>query len=168
MNPTRALLSMRLRHWRNHLRSLRRDSATKTLVVLFGLGSVVGLCSWISLRCFEFAERFFFGADLNARLVGLLFFALLVLVTFSTAIISFTTLFIARETEFLFQHPVPPRTVLFLKSAEGISFGGWASLCLCLPVLVSYGITSDAPLRYYVEATGILGTFLIFSGLAGT
>lgn len=167
MNASRALLSMRLHHWRNHLRSLRRDSATKTFVVIFGLASVMGLGLWISLRCFEFAERFFFGADLNARLIGLLFFALLILVTFSTAIISFTTLFIARETEFLFQHPIPPRTVLFLKCAEAISFGGWASLCLCLPVLVSYGLVSDAPLRYYGEACVILATFLLFAGLGG-
>lgn len=167
LKPHGAIFAMRLSRLRNHLLNLRKDSAAKIFVVLFGLANVIALGLWVSYQSFRFLDGFIFGSELNAKLVSLLFFSLLILVTLSTILISYATLFLARETEFFFQHPIPPRTILYTKTAEAVSFSGWASLFLCLPVLISFGILKGAPPLYYLAATVILVTFLAFAGLLG-
>lgn len=159
---------MRLAHVRNHFAHLHRDSAVLTAVVLFGLTTIVGLGFWVSYASFRFTETFIFGPDLNAKLIALLFFSLLVLVGLSTILISYVSLFVARETGQLFQSPIPPRTILFAKSAEAISFSTWASLFLCFPVLVAYGVRAAAPFAYYPTTVVVLVLFLSFAGLVGT
>ena len=167
-SPHGALFLMRLSRIRNHFLNLKKDSMAKVFVVVFGLTNVVAIGLWVSYQSFQFLEGFIFGGDLNAKLISLLFFSLFILVTLSTILISYTGIFMARETEFFFQHPIPPRTILFTKMTEAISFSGWASLFLCLPVLVSFGLLRRAPLLYYLEATVVLVTFLIFAGLIGS
>ncbi|MEM7235035.1 MAG: hypothetical protein AAF517_22850, partial [Planctomycetota bacterium] len=133
-----------------------------------GLTSVIAIGLWVSHASFSFAEQFIFGRDLNAQLIGLLLLSLLVLVTFSTVLISYTSLFIARETAFLFEHPIPPRTILIAKTIESVSYSAWASLFLCLPVLISFGALREVGPWYYAEVVVILVSFLLFAGLCGT
>jgi ABC-2 type transport system permease protein len=159
---------MRLASLRNKALNLKTDSFTKALVVFFGLGNVIGLGFWVSYEAFRFVEQFpAFGAALNAKMISLLFFTLLLLVILSTIIVAYTTIFLGRETDFLFQNPAPPRTVLAVKLAEAIAFSSWATLFLCFPVLVSFGWKRKAPASYYFEAAGILALFLLFAGLTG-
>jgi ABC-2 type transport system permease protein len=39
---------------------------------------------------------------------------------------------------------------------------------LCYPALISFGVLREAPWIYYLEALGVLVTFLLFAGLTGT
>ncbi|MBN1443307.1 MAG: hypothetical protein JXA90_11415 [Planctomycetes bacterium] len=167
MTPGRALLAMRLSRLRNHIFSLQKDSVAKLFVVIFGLTNIVLLGLWISFVSFRFIGGFYIGGDLTAKLISLLFFSLMILVTLSTILISYVAFFIANETEFFFQHPVPPRTVLFSKTVEAVSISTWASLFLGLPVLVSFGVVRQSPPLYYLEMALILATFLVFAGLLG-
>jgi ABC-2 type transport system permease protein len=147
---------------------MRGDSIAKAAVVVFGLGNVLGIGFWVAYESFKYIESFWaFGATLNAKLVSLLFFALLILIILSTVIVAYTTIFVSKETEFLFQYPVSPRTVFLLKTAEAISFSSWASLFLCLPVLIAYGLLKKAPITYYPQVAAILVMFLLFSGFMG-
>jgi len=169
MNPLRSILRMRLSSLWNRALNIRTDSLTKAFVVFFGLGNVIGIGFWVSYESFKFIDNFpAFGAALSAKMISLLFFALLILVILSTVIVAYTTIFLARETDFLFQHPVPPRTILFVKVAEAIAFSSWATLFLCFPVLVAFGFLRGAPAVYYPETAAILTVFLLFAGLTGT
>jgi len=159
---------MRLTMFRNALRNVKKDALAKTFVVFFGLGNVVGLGLWVSYVSFEFIENYPVGAVLNSKLIGLLFFSLFILVILSTVIVTYTTVFLARETVFFFQHPIPPRTTFLLKVGESVTFSSWATLFLCFPVLVSFGLLRDADLAYYFEAAAVLILFLLFAGLTGT
>ena len=165
--PLAALLRMRLHSIRNAVFNVRKDSAAKATVVVFGLCNVVALGFWGSYRSFEFIEGFKAFGDLNSKMVSLLFFALLVLVIFSTVIITYTTVFSSKETAFLFQSPSPPKTTLAVKLLESISFSAWASLFLGLPVLVAFGIQQAAPWTYYWELAAVLPLFLLLAGLIG-
>lgn len=169
MSPLTAILKMRYAALRNKARNLKRDSLAKTFVVLFGLGNVVGLGFWVAYESFKFIEGFpAFGSALNAKMVSLLFFALLILVVLSTVIVTYTTIFIARETEFLFQFPVPPRILFFFKATEALAFSSWATLFLCFPVLVAFGYLRGAPASYYPQMVAVLVTFVLFAGMTGT
>lgn len=169
MTQLSSILKMRLATLRNQAHNLKKDSLAKIFVVVFGLTNVLGIGYWVSYESFKFVESFpAFGIALNGKMVSLLFFALLVLVILSTIIVAYATVFLARETEYLFQHPIPPRTIFFVKLGEAIAFSSWATLFLCLPVLVAFGFIRKAPATYYLESAGILALFLLFSGLAGT
>lgn len=169
MTALASIVKMRLCSIKNRARNVHKDSLAKIFVIIFGLGNVVGLGFWVSHESFRFIETFpAFGAALNAKMISLLFFALLILVILSTIIVTYTTIFITRETEFLFQYPVCPRTVFALKASEAMAFSSWASLFLCLPVLVAYGHLREASITYYLEMAVILSLFLLFAGLMGT
>ena len=115
VSPALALVRMRIASLRNGAQNVGKDSIAKLFVVLFGLGNVIGIGYWVSEVSFRFIESFpAFGASLNAKIVALLFFALFVLVVLSTVIVTYSTVFLARETDYLFQHPIPPRTIFFL------------------------------------------------------
>jgi ABC-2 type transport system permease protein len=168
MRPLAAVFRMRLAALRNQARNLKKDSLAKVFVVLFGLLNVLGLGFWVSYESFKFVESFAaFGPALSAKMVSLLFFALLVLVILSTVIVAYATVFLARETEFFFQHPIPPKAVFFLKVTEAVAFSSWASFFLCLPVLTAFGVLRKAPATFYLQVAAVLSVFLLFSGLAG-
>jgi ABC-2 type transport system permease protein len=168
MTPLRSILRMRLSLLRNAAHHVKKDSLAKTFVVFFGLGNVIGIGFFVSYKSFKFIEEFpAFGAALVSKMVALLFFALLVLVILSTIIVTHTTVFLARETEYLFHHPIRPRTIFFLKLSEAIAFSSWATLFLCLPVLVAFGFLRGASAAYYLEIGVILTLFLLFAGLSG-
>jgi ABC-2 type transport system permease protein len=166
MTPLGSLLRMRLWRLRNFLLNLEKNSVAKSCVVTAGLINVMALGLWVSYESFAFIAKFP-AIGLGPKMISLLFLALLVLVVLSTMIITYTTLFLARETAFFFQHPISPRTILLTKLGEAITFSSWASLLLCLPVLVSFGLVRGAPLLYYFEAAMVLGVFLLFAGLLG-
>jgi ABC-2 type transport system permease protein len=168
MNPLAAIIKMRLAAFRNVFRNVRKDALAKTFVVCFGLLNVIGIGLWVSYISFRFVERLpAFGVMLNSKLIGLLFFALLLLVVLSTVIICYTTIFLARETAFFFQHPIPPRTTFAVKLGEAVAMSSWATLFLCYPVLVAFGVLRGAPALYYLEAALVLGVFLLFAGFTG-
>jgi ABC-2 type transport system permease protein len=159
---------MRLALLRNEAHHLKKDSLAKAFVVFFGLGNVIGIGFFVSYKSFQFIEKFpAFGAALVTKMVSLLFFALLILVILSTIIVTHTTVFLARETEYFFHHPIRPRTIFFLKLSEAIAFSSWATLFLCLPVLVAFGFLRGASPGYYLEIGVILILFLLFAGFSG-
>lgn len=162
------IIRMRIHTLRNHFERVKRDSLTRSLVVVFGLLNVFVLGLAVSYNSFRFIEKFeAFGVALNSKLISLLFFALLVLVVLSTVIVAYTTAFLAKETRFFFQLPIPPQGILAVKLTEAITFSSWATLFLGYPVLVSFGVLRDAPPLYYFEAGAILIVFLAFAGLTG-
>jgi len=167
MTPLSSLIRMRLASLRHSVFNLKKDSTAKAGVIIFGLGNVVALGYWVSLESFRFIDGFKAFGDLNAKMIALLLFTLFVLVVLSTVIITYTTVFVAKETAFFFEKPVPHRTILWVKLVEAVSFSSWASVFLCLPVLVSYGVLRQAPPLYFVEMSLVLMVFLLFAALVG-
>ena len=159
---------MRFQMFRNRLRSLDRDSSAKIFVVIVGLACIFGIGHWVSYYSFKYIETFpAIGAHLNSRLLALLFLVLFAMVTLSSAIVSYTSLFVARETSFFFEQPVPPRTIFSLKVFESIVFSGWATFLLCLPVLIAFGRVRDVGTAFYFQSAATLFVFILFCGLAG-
>lgn len=167
--PLLALVRARAQILRNLILDFRRDSLAKGVVLVFGLAIVLGIGYKVSLYSFRFIETFpAIGVQLNSRLLGLLFLVLFIMVTLSTAIVAYSTLFLARETHFFFEHPLSHVTIFFTRLIESIFFSGWATLALCVPVLVAFGRARMAPFWYYLEASLLLILFIFFCGFAGT
>lgn len=166
--PKLALFRMRLQMFKNHIRSLDRDSSAKIFVVFIGLACIFAVGFYVSYYSFGYIEKFpAIGVHLNSRLLGLLFMVLFAMVTLSAAIVSYTSLFVARETRFFFEQPIPPRLIFSLKIFESIAFSGWATFLLCLPVVIAFGKVRDVGVEFYFQAAFVLLTFILFCGLAG-
>jgi len=168
MRPFFSLIQMRIAALWNRARDLHRDAIAKSLVVVIGLGLICGAAFQVSYWSFRFIERFpAIGPPLNERLLGIFFLILLVMVTLSTAVIVYATLFLATETEFLFGLPIPPRLIFFTKLGESVAFSAWATLVLGLPVVLGFGQARQAGMLFYLEAGAALILFLIFCGFIG-
>ncbi len=168
MRPFFALTRMRLAALRNRFLDLHRDAVAKALVIIIGLGLICGLAYQVAYWSFRFIERFpAIGPPLNERLLALFFLILLVMVTLSTAVVVYATLFLAAETEFLFGLPMKPRLIFFGKLGESVAFSAWATLVLGLPVVLGFGHARAAGFLFYLEAGATLLLFLIFCGFIG-
>ena len=160
---------MRAATVRNLIRNPRKDSVGKFLAVLVGFAVVLVLSLSISFVGFYFVDKVtVFGASLNDKILSLLFFSVLFLVALSTLIVSYSTLFLVRETGFFFQHPVTPGTILLVKLTEAVLFSSWATLFLCFPMIVAFGWVRDASPMFYLQAGLVLVVFLLFSSLTGS
>ncbi len=168
MRPFYALVRCRVSLLRNVIVDFRRDSVAKVAVIACGLVLVVAIGYLVALHSFRFIEAIPpIGVQLNSRLLGLLFLVLFTMVALSNAIVSYTSLFIAGETRFFFENPLPPVLIFATKVLESIVFSGWATLVLCYPILAAFGVVRNAPASYYVESAAILLLFILFCGVAG-
>lgn len=146
---------------RHNLASVRHESKLKIAVVgtaafLIWWGLLVGF-----LRGFLFLQTFMPESDpdalnigdlLMARLLSVFSLALFFMLIFSNVLIAFSTLYKAREVRYLLCAPVSYRTFFLSRLVECISFSSWASAYLGSPLILAYGITTQAHLGYYLAA----------------
>lgn len=108
-----------------------------------------------------------FGPGLMERLVGIVLLAFFSMLTFSNLIITLTTTYISKETEFLIAFPIGFRSLFLVKLLESIFYSSWAFALLSLPLFIAYGMAKDAELWFY-PASFILGLpFLVIPAALG-
>src|SRR5690606_9030932 len=86
---------------------------------------------------------------------------------FSNLIITLTTTYISRDTEFLFEYPIPSSSVFSIKLVESIFYSSWAFVLLSLPLFAAYGVSKQAPLGYYPIAVLMGLPFLVIPACIG-
>src|SRR5579884_1596538 len=149
-NVQQALLFQRLRWWllHNTWQTLIGQSTIRPLMILFCSVIVWLFVFGISLAGFQFLRDV---VKLNPRLeifgllLDLLFFALGILLLFSSGLILYGSLFSAAETAFLLSKPVRADQVFAYKFQSAVGFSSWAFLLLGGPILIAYGMVCVAP-----------------------
>ena len=161
-------------------RRLRWRLARNTVhAVLLGsrlrLGMVV-ICSavfWVGLFGLFFEGFRFIGVyvDLVNTIVesifSLFFLSLLVMLFFSTGILTYGGLFHSREAAFLLTTPASADRIFAYKFFEAIGFSSWAFLLLGSPMLVAYGIIVGASSAFYGIFLLYLLSFVLVPGSLG-
>jgi ABC-2 type transport system permease protein len=133
------LLGLKFRELRNVLSRGERSWLKIAVVTLFGSGFWVGLFLGFDeslgfiLRYPELAR------DLIDYLLAIFFFFLGLMLVFSNAIISWTSLFRSRETAFLMSAPIRIGNLYIYKFVESLWFSSWAFLFLGTPLMAAYG-----------------------------
>jgi ABC-2 type transport system permease protein len=167
--PLITLAWVRARTLRNSLSLLRRQSSLKILVILFFATAL-----WAGLF-FVFRDGFrFLGsgalADFRDVIVQILFavffLSLLIMLTFSNAIIAYGSLFRSEETAFLFVRPFFPWQIFVYKVSETLLFSSWAFFFLALPLIVAYGVSEGSPWYFYPGAAAFFGVFAMIPAAA--
>src|SRR3954453_19384833 len=139
-----AFRALRLRLAINTMRSVISGSRLRILMILF--------CSavfWTGLFGLFFKGFQFIGiyVDLVNTIVeyifSMFFLSLLVMLFFSTGILTYTGLFHSREAAFLLTTPASADRIFAYKFFEAIGFSSWGFLLLGSPMLVAYGISAQ-------------------------
>lgn len=82
-------------------------------------------------------------------LFSMFFLSLLVMLFFSTGILTYTGLFQSREAAYLLTTPASADRIFAYKFFEAMGFSSWGFLLLGSPMLVAYGITVQASAAFY-------------------
>ena len=151
---------------------LRQGGFFKFAVVLiFGIGLVASLFYAIS-QAFIFLRGYpDFQAQLAGYLFSVYFMTMLLMLTFSNAIIAFGALFRSRETQMLLSLPLPHHTIFNYKSGESLIFSSWAFLVLGGPLTVAYGLYGGVGRMspaFYPAAFGLMVPFVFIPASAGS
>ncbi|MDP7035046.1 MAG: hypothetical protein QF752_11195 [Planctomycetota bacterium] len=169
MNSARVLFELKCCQLKGRLQSFREHSYLKIFVVTtFGLLFWAGLF-WMFYLGFEFIRDRVpdQAAIIHHFLFGLFFLSLFVLLTLSNGLISYASLFRARETAFLLTGPIPTESVFAYKFFESLSFSSWAVLFLGGPFLVAYGLGEMASVSFYLTLILLFLPFVMIPGALG-
>jgi ABC-2 type transport system permease protein len=98
---------------------------------------------------------------------NMFFLSLLVMLLFSTAILTYTGLFQSREAAFLLTTPASTDRIFAYKFFEAIGFSSWGFLLLGSPMLVAYGLTVGASGAFYGIFVLYLFAFVLVPGCSG-
>jgi ABC-2 type transport system permease protein len=170
-SPSQVAHAFRQLRWRltcNTVRSVLSGSRLRFLMILF--------CSavfWTGLFGLFFEGfRFIAGfVDLVNTIVeyifSMFFLSLLVMLFFSTGILTFTGLFQSREAAYLLTTPATTDRIFAYKFFEAIGFSSWGFLLLGSPMLVAYGITVQATPAFYGIFLLYLVSFVLLPGSLG-
>ncbi len=98
---------------------------------------------------------------------GMFFVTMTAMLTFSSGIILYSSLFRAREIAFLLTLPARVERVFLHKFQEAILLSSWAFILLGSPMLLAYGIVAKAPAYYFVMLVPFLVAFTYIPGGIG-
>src|SRR5690606_16279755 len=115
-SPVQIVLKARWAMLENSVRGIRSYlwiHVFTGFAVLFAM-LVVGVIWFTSMLEFLLRQEPF-GAPLMERLVAIVLLAFFSMLVFSHLIITLTTTYISRDTEFLFEYPIPSSSVFSIK-----------------------------------------------------
>ncbi len=161
------LLWLRLTDLRNRLTRGERSWFKIGVVSAFGLSFWGGL-----YRLFQEAFEFLsaqpdLARDLMQFLLAIFFFFLGLMLVFSNAIISWTSLFRSTETAFLMSSPVREEHLFFYKFLETLWFSSWAFLFLGTPLMAAYGRTLHLGFSFYAGSAVLISMFIFIPAALG-
>jgi ABC-2 type transport system permease protein len=167
-----AALFQRLR-WRllcNGSRQMFGHSITRPLTILLCsivVWAFVFTIAFAGLRFLVEVVRLPADEQIVGLLLGMLFFALGVLLIFSGGLILHASLFAAAETAFLLSKPVRAEEVFAYKFQGAMAFSSWAFVLLGSPVLIAYGLVCHAPWYFYASLPLFFLGFILLPGSIG-
>lgn len=101
-------------------------------------------------------------------ILSLFFFSLTLMLVFSNGIISYTSLFRARETWFLMSQPIQPGELFLYKFSESVVFSSWAFLFLGTPLMGAYGAIAAKSWTFYPLTVLLFLAFVLIPAALGS
>ncbi len=177
MRPFTAMLWAKGRIVRHTVASVRNESRLKVGVVsvsaaLLWLGAFVAFyegLSWLQRLGIDNTGRgISIGELLMGSLLSMLALALFFMLMFSNVLISYSTLYRAREVVYLLQSPVTIRSYFLARFIECIHLSSWASAYLGSPLILAYGLVTGASPMLYVAALAMFVPFVTIPAALGS
>lgn len=144
------LVHLKLTLLRNRLRQLVDQSPLQLVLVIVFVATIwAGLYlvfDYVLIYIRKFEEEAIIALPLVFQLF---FFSMLILLSFSTAILMYGALFSREESIFLLAAPNAPRNIVAILYAEAIFFSSWSLVLLGLPLMAAIGQVQGLPWHFY-------------------
>jgi ABC-2 type transport system permease protein len=163
-----ALRTLRRHVIRNTLDVALRTSRLRIATILF-----CSMVFWwglflVFLDGFRFIEMY---VDLLNTIIehlfSMFFLSLLVMLFFSTGIITYTALFHSRESTYLLTTPASADQIFAHRFVEAVGFSSWGFFLLGSPLMLTYGLKVNAPFLAYGVFLLYLVSFVLLAGSLG-
>jgi ABC-2 type transport system permease protein len=164
----RALRRLRFNLVRNTLRTLLSTSRLRLAMILF-----FSLVFWLGLFGLFVGGFEFMGLSdelfnsIFEYLFSMFFLSILLMLFFSTGIITYSGLFRSREGTFLLSTPATTDRIFAYKFAESVTLSSWGFFLLASPLMVAYGMTVRAEAAFYGMFLIYLVMFVLIAGSLG-
>ncbi len=178
MTPLPAILWAKGRMGRHSVAALKHESWLKIGVVgsaaiVLWFGALWGFAAgflWLRNEGFAGeppADAITLAEILMARLLAIFALALFFMLIFSNVLIAYSTMYKAREVQYLLQAPIGARTFFLARFVECIGFSSWASAYLGTPLILAFGYTTNAHWGYYIAAVVFYVPFVVIPAAIG-
>ena len=162
-NEARAFWRMRGRIVRTLIRQSLRQSRFRLALAAVLSCLLWGGMFWLAVDAFHFLKAAIpdtVALHGTVRSVLSVFFAgLLLMLTFSSAVLLHGLLFRASDLTFLLASPARIERVFLHKFQEAVFFSSWGFLLLASPMLLAHGIVESSPWYYYAMLPAFLVSF---------
>lgn len=122
---------------------------------------------WLMLFGGASASEFNFSDLLMSRLLSILSLAVFLLLVFSNVLVAFSTLYRSKEVVYLLQGPIRYDHFFYARFFECVAFSSWSLLFIGSPLMLAYGITTEAPLYFYVSLLIFFLPFILIPAALG-
>jgi ABC-2 type transport system permease protein len=160
---------LRWRLLRNSAATMLTSSPVRVITIL--LCSLVVWIGVFAASAWGFhdleVQRIPFAGGIVGLLFDLLFFALAIMLLFSTAIILYSSLFASAETSFLLTLPAAADQVFAYKYQGAITFSSWGFILIGSPILLAYGWMFHVPWYFYAFLPLFFIGFVLLPGSLG-
>src|SRR5262245_29318609 len=144
------LLRLKLRLLRNRTRQLADQSPMRLLLIIVFISTIWYLLYAIFGHVFLFLRRYEQQSVIAIPYVFTIFFvAMTALLSFSTAVLVYGSLFGKAEPSFLLSCPNQPRSIVTILFLEALFFSSWSLILLGVPLMLAIGQVQNMPWRFY-------------------
>ncbi len=113
------------------------------------------------------AGEFNFGDLLMSRMLGILALSVFMLLIFSNVLVAFSTIYRSREVAYLVQSPVPFESLFYMRFLESLAFSSWSLAFLGSPLMLAYGVRTEAPSIFYAANLAFFLPYVIIPACIG-
>ncbi|MEW6557908.1 MAG: hypothetical protein AB1349_11265 [Elusimicrobiota bacterium] len=110
----------------------------------------------------------FIGGLLIVKLVAMIFLTFLIMLVFSNLIISFSTIFLADDLNFLMSLPITAKQIFIYKFLRTTFYSSWMVLLAFLPFLFAFGRIKSVNDSFYIVTLLFLIPFFLIASSIGT
>lgn len=151
---SRAFQRMRVATFRSLFNQAVRASRLQAVSVVLACTLLWLGLFFLFLQGFLFMQTGLVHPGLRAQLVhavfNVFFLALTAMLFFSSAIITYGTMYRGEEVAFLLSQPVRSERIALHKFQETLFFSCWGFVLLGSPMLLAYGLVAGSPWYYYL------------------
>jgi len=158
----KTLLTAKLWMLKNWVARMTYGDASKTLFFgLLGFFFLFFLYGGFVRVLWEVKNVPLVGPLLVVKLMAMCFLTMFSMIVFSSTLTSFTTLFFARDLNFLMHSPFTFRSVFLFKALETSVFSSWMVLLAILPFVLAYGHVYRLGAAFYLALAGLSVPFVM-------
>jgi len=159
--PFSILARCRAAQVRNAIDQQLRDTPVRSFAILMLLAVIWGALYWLlTLVLHQLSRWELISVVANQQIFVHFFLVLAVMLTFSSAILAYGSLFGRREAGYLLAMPIPARQAICVKWIEGMLLSSWSFLLLGVPLMLAVAHNGSGVAWYYYPL--FVGHFLGF------